>query len=56
MDPFLFRLLVGALVWFIFDKIIALLVKKPTPKEIFDIILLIAVVLYVFFGSFLPFK
>lgn len=54
MDPFLTRLAIGVLAYFLFDLLIKRLVKKPESQDILDIILLIAVVLYVLFGSFLP--
>jgi Na+-driven multidrug efflux pump len=56
VDPFLTRLLIGVLAYFLFDLIIKALIAKPEAQKTFEIILLIAVVLYVFFGSFLPFR
>ena len=51
-EAFLIRLLIAVLVWFLGEKIIGL-VKDEGMKGILNIILLIAVVLFVIFGSFL---
>lgn len=56
MDPFLVRLLIGVLVYFLLDLVIKRLVTDAQAQNIFTIILLIGVVLYVLLGSFLPFR
>ena len=56
MDPFLTRLLIAVLVYFLFDLVIKNIVTDGQAARIFSIILLIACILYLFFGSFLPFK
>jgi predicted PurR-regulated permease PerM len=56
LDPFLVRLLIGVLVYFLLDLVIKTLITKPESQRVFEIILLICVVLYVFFGSFLPLR
>lgn len=55
LDLLLVRLLVAVLVWFIGEKLIAL-VKNAELAQILNVVLLIAIVLYVVFGSFLPIK
>lgn len=50
MDSLLLRLLVAVLVYFLGEKIIGL-VKNADAQGVLNIILLIAVVLYVVFGS-----
>ena len=55
MDPFLTRLLIAVLVYFFFNIIIEKLVKNPDAKGIFEVILLIACIVYLVFGKFLPF-
>jgi hypothetical protein len=56
LDPFLQRLLIGVLVYFILDLVIKNFITKPESQRIFELILLIGVILYIVFGSFLPFK
>lgn len=56
MDPFLVRLLIGVLAYFLIDLLIKRLITKPDAQNAFEIILLIAAVLYVIFGSFLPWR
>ncbi len=51
----LIRLLIGVLVYFLGEKIIEL-VKDESLRQILNVILIIVVVLYVVFGSFLPFR
>ena len=53
MDPFLMRLLVGVLVYWIFNLVISTFAGKAS--DILSKVLLVAVVLYVVFGRFLPF-
>lgn len=55
METLLFRLLIGVLVYWIGEKVIAL-VKNADLQGVLNIILIVAVVLYVIFGSFLPIK
>lgn len=52
MDPFLVRLLIGVLVYFLMNLVIVKFANKRA--DIFETILLICVVLYVVFGKFLP--
>ena len=51
----LVRLLIGVLVYWLGEKVIAL-VNNGDLQQILNIILIIVVVLYVVFGSFLPFR
>lgn len=53
LDGLLLRLLIGVLVWWLGEKVIGL-VKEPRLIEVLNIILIVAVVLYVIFGKFLP--
>ncbi len=53
-DAFLVRLLIAVLVYFFFNIVIEKLVTKPEAKNMFSIVLLIACILYLVFGSFLP--
>ena len=53
MDPFLVRLLVGVLFYFLGNLFIVKFAGKRA--DIFETILLICVILYVVFGKFLPF-
>ena len=55
IEGLLLRLLIGVLVFWIGEKIIAL-VKNGELQNILNIILIIAVVLYVIFGSILPIR
>ena len=55
LDALLLRLLVGVLVFWLGEKVIAL-VKKEEFREILMVVLLIGVVLYVIFGSVLFLK
>lgn len=55
LPELLLRLLIGALVFWIGDRVIGL-VKNADLQTILNIILIIAVVLYVIFGSVLPFR
>lgn len=52
----LFRLAVAVFVYFFFNLLIEKFITNPKHKEIFQVILLIGCVLYIFFGQFLPFK
>jgi hypothetical protein len=54
MDPFLTRLLIAVLVYFFFNIVIEKLVTEAKAKSIFEVVLLIACILYLLFGSFLP--
>lgn len=54
MDQVLLRLLIGALAYFILDQLFGLVFNDANVKRIFDIILIFLVVIYVFFGYFLP--
>lgn len=54
LPELLLRLLIGALAYWLGEKIIGL-VKDSQLQSILNVILIIAVVLYVIFGSFLPF-
>ncbi len=55
LDPILVRLLIGVLVYFLLDLVIKNFISDAQAQKTFGIILLVIVVLYVFFGSFLPF-
>jgi Na+-driven multidrug efflux pump len=55
IEGLLLRLLIGALVYWLGEKIIGL-VKNADLVNILNVILIIAVVLYVIFGSILPIK
>ena len=55
IEGLLLRLLIGVLAYWLGEKIISL-VNKPQLQEVLNIILIIAVVLYVIFGSILPIK
>ncbi len=53
MDLFLVRLLIGVLVYYLGNLVIGKFASKRA--DLFEIILLICVILYVVFGKFLPF-
>lgn len=55
LPDFLLRLLIGALVLFIGDRILGL-VTNASAKQALDVILVIVVVLYIIFGAILPIK
>lgn len=55
LPELLVRLLIGVLVFFIGEKVIGL-VKNAELQQILNIILIIAIVLYVVFGNFLPLR
>jgi hypothetical protein len=55
IDGLLLRLLIGVLVFFIGEKLIGI-IDNGEIKKILGIILIIAVVLYVIFGSILPIR
>jgi len=55
MDPFLVRLLIAALVWFLLDLVFNEIVKDPKTNKTLHVILLIGIVCYVVLGRFLPF-
>lgn len=55
IEGLLLRLLIGALVYWIGEKIISL-VKNADLQNILNIILIISVVLFVIFGSILPIR
>lgn len=55
LPELLVRLLVGFLVFWLGEKIIAL-IKNPDLQQILTVVLIIAVVLYVIFGSFIPLR
>ncbi len=54
LPDLLIRLLIAALVYWIGEKILGL-VKNGELASILNIVLIIAIVLYVVFGSFFPF-
>lgn len=54
LPDLLLRLLIAALVYWIGEKIIGL-VGDAKLQSILNIILIVAIVLYVIFGSFFPF-
>ena len=54
IDPFLIRLLIAVLAYYLFNIVVDKFVEKPKAKEIFGAILLIACVLFVLSGAFLP--
>ena len=54
-SAFVVQLLIAALVYFLGDVLINLLVTKPDANRVFHVILLIAVILIALFGGvFLP--
>lgn len=53
IEGLLLRLLIGVLVYWLGEKIISL-VKNAELANILNIVLIIAIVLYVIFGSILP--
>lgn len=55
VEGLLLRLLIGVLVFWLGEKVVAL-VKREDFREILSVILIIAVVLYVIFGSVLFLK
>ena len=55
IEGLLLRLLIGVLVFFIGEKVIAL-VKNGDMASVLNVILIVAVVLYVIFGSTLPLR
>jgi len=55
LPELLIRLLIGVLVMFVGEKVIALF-SDATIKQIASIILVVAVVLYIVFGAALPFR
>ena len=55
LPELLIRLLVGVLVFFLGEKVIGL-VKNPDMQQLLTVVLVIVVVLYVVFGSFVPFR
>jgi hypothetical protein len=55
IEGLLLRLLIGALVYWLGEKILSL-VKNADLVSILNVILIIAVVLYVIFGSILPIR
>ena len=57
MPEFAIRLLVGVLLIFLFDRILAIIAINPQAKQILEVVLIIVVVLYVLFGgAYLPFR
>lgn len=56
VDPFLVRLVIGVFVFFFFNMVIDKFVTKADAKKLFEFILVGACILYILFGSFLPFK
>ena len=52
MDPFLMRLLIGVLIYFLVNLFIGKFASKRA--DIFETVLLIGVILYVIFGNYLP--
>lgn len=55
MPELLIRLLIGALAYWIGEKVIGL-IKNAELQSILNIVLIIAVVLYVVFGNILPIR
>lgn len=55
LDPFLLRLLIGALIIFIFQMFFGILPIEERVKGTLNVILIIGVILYIVFGSFIPF-
>lgn len=55
LPDLLIRLLIGALVYWIGEKIITL-VKNADLQQILNVILIIAIVLFVVFGSIFPLR
>ena len=55
LPEFLFRLLIAVLVYWLGEKIVGL-VGNEKLKEILTVVLIIAVVLYVIFGSMFPIR
>jgi Na+-driven multidrug efflux pump len=53
MPDLLLRLLIGALVWFLGEKALSLLTNDDL-QQILTVVLIIAIVLYVVFGSLWP--
>jgi hypothetical protein len=53
LPEFLLRLLIGVLVFFIGEKVIGL-IENGDAKKLLGIVLVVAVVLYVIFGSIFP--
>lgn len=54
-DQFLVRLAISVLAYFLFNVLIQKAVKNADAKNIFEWILILACVLYVLLGQFLPF-
>ena len=55
IEGLLLRLLIGVLVYWIGEKVIGL-VKNGELVNVLNIVLIVAVVLYVIFGSILPIR
>lgn len=55
LPELLLRLLIGVLVYWLGEKIIGL-VKNGELQQILNIVLIIAIVLYVIFGSIFPLR
>ena len=55
-NPFLINLAIAVFAWVLFHAFIDTLVKDAKANERFNIILIIACVLYAMFGTFLPFR
>ncbi len=53
LDPILYRLLIGALVIFIFEAFLGILTMDAKAKQLLNIILIVIVIIYIVFGSFL---
>jgi Na+-driven multidrug efflux pump len=55
IEGLLLRLLIGVLVYWIGEKILSL-IKNAELVNVLNIVLIVAVVLYVIFGSILPIR
>jgi hypothetical protein len=54
LDPFLIRLLIAVLVIYLGEKLLAVVGISEGAKQLLGLILIIACVLFVIFGNFLP--
>lgn len=53
LPSLLLRLLIGALVYWIGEKVIAL-IKNADLQSVLQVVLIVAIVLYVIFGAIIP--
>lgn len=56
LDPFLVRLLIAVLVLYLGERLLAVLTISESARGLLNIVLIIACVLFVIFGSFIPFR